>query len=185
MNKIEWRDIPGYEGEYEVSSDGRIYSVPRTIQMRNGRIRPISGRILSPVKCGGGYLQVTLGGGKREYIHRIVATVFLGDFSSFLEVNHKDEDKQNNCVSNLEWITHCENLSYGTANERMKASMSRISKKIVATRDEKIHLRFNSINAAERAGFVRQCIVRCLRGEVKKHRGYIWKYASLQKEGEL
>ena len=100
---MEWRNIKGYDGCYKVSSDGRIKSTKRTVD-----------RILKP-SVSSGYLYVNLckgGSYKPHRIHRIVADEFLGDHCGKMEVNHKDGNKFNNCVSNLEWCTHKENIKH-------------------------------------------------------------------------
>lgn len=176
MNEIEWRDVPGYEGEYKVSSDGQVYSVPRVIVMKNGIRKTIRGRILSPAGAGYGYSAVNLRGAGREYIHRLVAKAFLGDFSPAFEVNHKDENKHNNHVSNLEWVTRRENLDYGTRNEKSRLSGMKYAKQIVAIRDGEICMEFESLHEAGRAGFSRYYISRCCRGKAKQYNGYVWRF---------
>ena len=98
--KEEWRDVVGYEGLYKVSNLGNVYSL-------------LSNKILSPSKNHGGYLSVQLSKDNninRKYIHRLVALAFLGDPpEDKQQINHKDENKENNNVSNLEWISHIEN----------------------------------------------------------------------------
>lgn len=93
----EWRDIRGYEGLYQVSNLGRIKSIPR---------ERTKGGILKPLKDRTGYLSVNLyknGKIKRCKIHRLVA-------NNFLEVNHKDGNKLNNNLSNLEYVTKSRNI---------------------------------------------------------------------------
>ena len=107
-----WKDISGFEGFYEISSYGRVRSVK-------------SGRILSTSKCGGcrGYLSVCLSKNGKRYgklVHRLVAEAFIPEVEGLSEVNHKDEDKTNNRVENLEWCDHKYNMNYGTRNIRSK-----------------------------------------------------------------
>ena len=92
-----WRDIRGYEGLYQVSNLGRVKSIPR---------ERTKGGILKPLKDTTGYLSVNLyknGKIKRYKIHRLVA-------NNFLEVNHKDGNKLNNNLSNLEYVTRSQNI---------------------------------------------------------------------------
>ena len=107
-----WKDISGFEGFYEISSYGRVRSVK-------------SGKILSTSKCGGcrGYLSVCLSKNGKRYgklVHRLVAEAFIPAIEGLSEVNHKDEDKTNNRVYNLEFCDHKYNMNYGTRNIRSK-----------------------------------------------------------------
>lgn len=103
-----WRDVAGYEGLYKVSSDGEVSTTRR---------QGTTGENLKPVLQPHGYLTVMLckhGKRHKEYVHRLVANSFLGEHPQMV-VNHKDEDKQNNAIENLEWVTNEENLDYGNA----------------------------------------------------------------------
>ena len=105
-----WKDIPDFEGCYTVNEDGQIKSVPRCIIHKNGKQVWLNGCILKPAKYRNGYMFVLLcKGGKRvqRMVHRIVMEAFCG--KSQLEVNHKDGNKANNALSNLEYVTHSEN----------------------------------------------------------------------------
>jgi hypothetical protein len=125
MNE-EWKDIIievngkiyDYSGRYMVSNTGKVFSVK-------------AGRCLKPSKAGSGYLVVNLGSGNNHtkcYIHRLVATMFIPNPHDLPQVNHKDENKKNNNVSNLEWCDSCYNINYGSHNE--KVSQTRINKKL-------------------------------------------------------
>lgn len=108
MTAEEWRDIGGYEGIAQVSSYGRVRSVSRRVRGRNG---VLPGRIKALRLTNSGYYQVALskdGVQKQHLVHRLVAKAFLPT-SNLPEVNHKDEDRLNNCVDNLEWATRSSN----------------------------------------------------------------------------
>ena len=178
---IEWRDIPGYEGRYQISSDGQVKSLYRRVVDRNGGTRTIRERILAPKKCGYGYLAGAMRpeGTKRfknYYIHRLVAISFLGPAQSGFEVNHKDEDKENNDVSNLEWIPKKENLSYGTREKRCSVRGLERSKRIIAIKDGVVVKDYSSLHDAAKDGFSRYHIKQCCEGAAKAHKGYRWAY---------
>lgn len=110
-----WKPI-GYDG-YEVSNLGRVKSY---------KYDKINGKIMKPYKDTKGYLQIDLqlDGRKRENrvhlaVHRLVAMAFIPNSDNLPQVNHKDEDKTNNCVDNLEWCTNDYNAHYGTHIERV------------------------------------------------------------------
>lgn len=100
----EWRAAPGFEGAYEVSSTGRVRSLARFRRGRGGRPTRVTARLLKPTLANG-YPSLTLGG-RCVRVHRLVAGAFLPNPDLCPEVNHKDGNKANNAVENLEWVTH-------------------------------------------------------------------------------
>lgn len=103
-----WKDIQGYEGLYQVSTLGRVRSLDRLIKSRYGNFRKITGKIIKPNKIWSGYLRISLWKQQQvEYksLHRLVAETFIPNPQNLPCVNHKDEVKSNNSVSNLEWCT--------------------------------------------------------------------------------
>lgn len=115
----EWKDIKGYEGLYQVSNLGRVRSLSRYVKHRT--IYILKGKLLKQRTRGKGYLAVTLCKNsklKHYYVHRLVAEAFIPNPNNLPQVNHKDENKSNNCVDNLEWCDDKYNTNYGTRNER-------------------------------------------------------------------
>lgn len=110
-----WKDIPGHEGQYQVSNRGRVRSLPRlvTCERPNGRrfTRRYRGFVLKPGRMSGGHLSVVLGKhtGSRT-VHSLVAEAFIGPRPNGKEVCHNDGDHTNNCVENLRYDTRKENL---------------------------------------------------------------------------
>lgn len=107
-----WKDIKGYEGLYQVSNFGRIKSLERK---RIDRNQILPEKILSIRKKENGYLTVSLNKNtkdKKHLVHRLVAQAFIPNIDNKPCINHKDENKTNNNVDNLEWCTHKYNSNY-------------------------------------------------------------------------
>ena len=105
-----WKDIEGYEGDYQVSNLGRVRSLKS--------MKPI---ILKQWTDGKGYKTVVIrknGVAKGYSVHRLVARAFVEGFVEGLVVNHKDENPSNNKADNLEWCTYSYNIKYNLAHER-------------------------------------------------------------------
>lgn len=118
MIEEEWKDIPNYEGIYQVSSWGRIKSCERDIIYSNGKVVHRKEQLLSIVKGFSEYLTVGLnknGKHKTYLVHRLVASAFLENPLNLPYINHKDENKFNNNVENLEWCTASYNTVYNNA----------------------------------------------------------------------
>lgn len=108
------RPLPGYEGKYAVSQDGRVRSLKRTVMRSNGVPMTVRGRWLKPILREDGYLVVTLHDDDEEErkvrVHQAVAAAWLpAPASDQLEINHRDGNKTNNAPMNLEWCTSSEN----------------------------------------------------------------------------
>ena len=168
-----WRDIVGYEGRYQVSSMGRVKSLER--KDRLGRI--VKECILKP-GTDRGYLIVELcAGGKRKRlrVHRLVGEAFLPRAEGKDAINHKDEDKTNNNVWNLEWVSHKENCNFGTRNERIaKANSKPVAQYI---KDGELVKTWSSLTEiGKQTGFSIGNISQAANGKYKQAYGYIWKY---------
>ena len=173
MSKMEqWKDIKDYEGLYQISNKGRI--------------RNSEGKILKAVKYNCGYLLVGLykdGKQTKKLVHRLVAEAFIPNPQNLPQVNHKDEDKENNSVSNLEWCDAKYNTNYGTgvkrAHEKQINSPKRSKKvdQIDPITSEIVH-QWESTKECGRNGFDQSHVAACARGEYgyKTYKGFIWKY---------
>ncbi len=125
MNEV-WKDIPGFKGQYQASSLGRIRSLDRTQVFIQNKIqikRTVKGKILAFAKPHGTcqYFQVALGRRTKTFnVHRLIAKTFLKNPSNKKFVNHKNFNKLDNSVSNLEWVTVAENNKHYTSSENSK-----------------------------------------------------------------
>lgn len=175
-NDYMWKPISGYENSYSINEYGKVKSIPRkTGNQFSG------GCILKQHKLRSGYKYVTLkknGKGKNKAIHRLLANHFLmNSYFEGAEVNHKDEDKTNNLLENLEWVTKRYNLQYGTA--RHKSSVKQRKSVIQKSLDGEFIKQWESIQEAGRNGYSAGCIVNCLKGRYKFHKNSKWEYAMM------
>lgn len=170
----QWKPVEGFDGLYEISSLGRVKS------LKYGKER-----ILKPAKNRGGYLQVVLcrnGKEKRLYVHRLVAEAFIPNPKGLHEVNHLNEDKTLNVVSNIEWTSRWNNMHFGTLYERAAAAKSKAVEASKYPEFSEIELHFASTMEAGRNGYDQGAVAACCRGCYSTHRGNFyknlyWRYA--------
>ena len=117
-HKEIWKDIQGYEGHYQVSNLGNVRSLDRTVAVNLSKQpeRKVKGRVLRKTINKYGYCCVLLWLNKKSKfstIHRLVANAFIPNPLDKPQVNHKDSNRSNNYVHNLEWATHSENQKHG------------------------------------------------------------------------
>lgn len=171
-----WKPVSEYEGLYEVSSCGRVRSLPRNTTR---------GKVLQPIERNE-YVAVNLWkNGKSTLcsVHRLVAEAFVPNPCMKPMVNHIDENKKNNAVENLEWCTHKENCRHGTATQRMREHMKNHPKKSKAVEQYSkcgVYIKtYQSIREAERQGVaLHKDISFCCQGKRTTAGGYKWKYAN-------
>ena len=166
-----WKDIKGFEGKYQVSNLGRVKSVER-ISTTGQHLHE---KIMKTCKDPGGYIFVAfyLNGKKKNYkIHRLVLESFNPvEGMEKLDCNHIDEDKSNNRLDNLEWLTRKENLNYGTHNKKIAEAHS------VRILCVELNREFESIKAAAKAfNHDKGNIWRVLDKPHRTACGYHWKY---------
>ena len=116
-----FKDIKGYEETYQISDIGTVLRKGHYRTDITNRSRYYSEKILAPIKSHSGYLRIGLwkeGKVKRCFIHRLVAEAFIPNTDKLPQINHIDENKENNCVENLEWCTSKYNCNYGTRTKR-------------------------------------------------------------------
>lgn len=159
-----FKDIEGYENLYQISNLGNVKS------LGNGNSNNSKEKILKPAKDKKGYLYVDLykqGKRKTYKVHRLVAKVFIENPNNLPQVNHKDEDKTNNAVENLEFCDAKYNINYGTRNEK-------ISKQLMCLETGKIYTSTREVQ--KQLGFSHSNISRCCNGKLKQAYGYTWCY---------
>ena len=160
-----WKDIECFEGLYQVSNLGRVKRVA-------------TGRVLKGCKDRGGYLLVGLykqGSASKKLIHRLVAQAFIPNPEHKSEINHIDENKTNNMVSNLEWMTAKENSNHGKRNERVSKSNS-IPIIAINLKTSEVQKYYGTNECARQLGLDPSNITHVLKGRVKQTKGYTFKY---------
>jgi len=171
-----WKDIKGYEGLYQVSNTGRVRALDRQIGYRNGRLRNWKGVEKVLTENTRGYLATKLykdGKGATKEIHRFVAEAFIPNPDGKDEVNHIDGNKHNNHISNLEWVSHSENMRHSTE------VLKNIKKRVLQYSLDGTYIQtFNSIKeAAEKTHSPRTAICQVVKGKRITAGGYMWRYA--------
>jgi hypothetical protein len=144
----EWRDVPGYEGLYQVSSYGKVRSLSRYKEWKGTKVF-VEGQTRSLTMNKKGYLTCPLNkDGRRKHflVHRIVALAFLPNEDSRLQLNHKNCIKTENHVDNLEWVDAKTNVRHAYENNRIKSKKgsangrSLLTEELVREIKNKVHL---------------------------------------------
>ena len=173
-----WKPIEGYEGLYEVSSLGRVKSLGNDKSRKEKILKPGMAR---------GYLKVGLcRNGKMKFflVHRLVADAFIPNPMGLPEINHKDEVKTNNIVSNIEWCSAKYNANYGTLQERKASALSKAVEASRFSDFRTIELRFDSTMEADRNEYNSSAVSACCRccyhyeGN-NKYKNLYWRYSGL------
>lgn len=180
-----WKDIPGYEGKYQISNFGNVMSL-------HFKRSPTNKKLLKQTPDGKyGYLKVMLrdnGNDKMCTVHRLVAEAFIPNPNNKPNVNHLDTNPKNNRVDNLEWCTQKENIQYGydfgniqpTKPMQGKTGNKNPLSKPVLKIDTSTHSvieEFSAINeAARKTGLPSSRICDCCKGRIKTSGGFIWRY---------
>lgn len=174
MTDEMWKDIPGFEGLYQASSDGLIRSHDKAVKYPNGArgIAIKRGKVLSPKISNRGYKTVVLidSTGKRYTcsVHRLVAKTFIPNPCHLPYINHIDENKFNNKISNLEWCTPKYNSKEYT-KKRCLLIQYDLQGNLVREWD-------SMTEAAESVGGCKSGIYHCCHGDIKTYKGFIWRY---------
>ncbi len=191
MNNEIWKDIPGYEGIYQVSNLGSIKRLPLGKQWPSRKTH----NNLRVLRDRNGYLSVNLSrenSTKWWLVHRLVAIAFIPNPQGYPCVNHKDENKRNNRADNLEWCSYEYNANYGLGRERQKISRANnpldyISRRLVGemnskavkqlSKDGQLIATYASLTEASQAtGINISTIIRQCKGYTKGVRKYKFQY---------
>ena len=185
MLKEIWKDIPNYEGSYQVSNLGNVKSLNRIVISKKGQRFDVSEKILKPIgRCRDkNYMAVHLckkGNTWTASVHRLVAEAFIPNPNNLPAINHKDENPLNNHVDNLEWCTIAHNNTYGSKRERVSAAM--INHKALSMPVMQYDLDGNYIATYPSTMEARRQIGAChipevCSGKRSKCKEYVWKYA--------
>lgn len=197
MEEEIWKDIPGYEGLYQVSDQGRVRSLDRIVAHSRYGFQSLKGRILRQHKNGDGYFQIGLNKDshrKRYRTHRLVAQTFIPNPNSKPEVDHINTKRDDNRIENLRWATLKENqnnsLTQKKRSDSMKGDKHPMYGKLGKTNpnskpvyqvsmDGNIIRKWNALSEAERqTGTDESSISRCCQGKLNSSGGFRWIYAS-------
>ena len=167
-----WKEVLGFDVLYEVSNMGRVRT---RYDSKLGYTREF--HFVQPRNNEKGYMAFNWRQNKKQrtvYLHRLVAEAFIPNPLKLAEINHKDENKANNVVDNLEWCSHVYNCNYGTRNER---SSQKNRKRVLCIETGIV---YNSAkHAADAIGISKSAIYNCIKGYSSKSGGFSWRYADV------
>ena len=162
-----WADIEGYENLYAISSRGRCWSYK-------------TNKFLKEAINNDGYLRFSLfkdGKHKRYLAHRLVAKSFMDNPNQYPEINHINENVKDNCVENLEWCTHKQNINYGSRNKKVSLALKNNQNSAKRVQNIDTLKIYDSLTKAEKeTGIDLSQICLCCKNKAKTAGGYHWRY---------
>lgn len=162
-----WADIEGYENLYVISSKGRCWSYK-------------TNKLLKEIINNDGYLRFSLfkdGKQKRYLVHRLVAKSFVDNPNQYPEINHINENVKDNCVENLEWCTHKQNINYGSRNKKVSLALKNNQNSAKRVQNIDTLKIYDSLTKAEKeTGIDLSQICLCCKNKAKTAGGYRWRY---------
>ena len=170
-----WKPIKGYEGYYEVSDDGHVRSLDRHVKNFGNYIRQLTGKEMKLTLGRNGYYVVNL---RKERttkvytVHTLVAQAYLENPYNYPTVNHKDGNKLNNTVDNLEWVSYGENNIHALKNNLRKPRGVSITQYDYSF--NKIATFRSVTDASRKTGISRESISLCVNHYTHSAGGYIW-----------
>ena len=178
MEQVTWMPVKGFEGRYEVSSDGVVRSLDVVVKCRGTGTRTHKGKTLPQRPNNRGYITVNLCKDSvmhTKLVHRLVAEAFIDNSEGKSQVNHKDENITNNNATNLEWVSDDENKRHSSINN---GGTQRPRRPVVATEVATgIEREFCGLKEAERElGLDHSTASRVIAGKAKQTKGYVLRY---------
>lgn len=176
-----YKSIKGYEGIYEINELGKIRSVDRIVERKDGRIRKYKGKELKSATDKGGYAVVELhknGISKMMRVHRLVAETFLPNPDNLPEVHHLNHDTKDNRVENLKWVT-----IYEQRDDHWKAAISKANGtklRVVGHGIDKIFI--SSMEVERELGIANSYVSQTAKGKFKQAKGYRIYFADQETE---
>lgn len=179
-----WEDIAGFENHYQVSNYGRVKSLTRKTKHWRGGLRSLKGKIIKIIKIRKGYCYVSLKTNTNtKIVHRLVAEAFIDNPENKPCVNHKDGDKWNNHVSNLEWVTYSENEKHSYKVLGKKPNLNGLGKTPHNAKKIRQYLKGKFIKeyptateAARSIGSRQSTVSACANGIYKSCKGFQFRY---------
>lgn len=195
-----WKDIPGYEGIYQISNCGRIKALEKDYVICNTSLVHTKERILASVNMPDGYKRIELNheGVSRTFpVHRLVALAFLPNPDNKPHIDHINAERDDNRVDNLRWVTPKENAANpitkarkaiavqnrpsGTVHPLFEDKSPDAKPVLQYDKEGNFIARYTCCHQAGRLnkGFSYSCIARACRGERKTYKKYIWRYEDI------
>ena len=184
-----WKDIPGYEGYYQISSCGNVKSLPKIKKIFCEKEYITKEKILGVDKNSRGYKRIWLskeGKRKRIFVHRMVAETFIPNPDDKPCVNHIDCNIENNNVNNLEWCTKKENSEHAVKLGRTKwteeqkinqrKKFAKFKKSVIGRSKDGEKIIFSSLKDLKTIGYSPGDVCVCCKDKTKTYKGYKWEY---------
>ena len=183
-----WKDVPGYEGEYMVSTIGKVLFVGRYIKNTKGAIIYSEPHLITWRINKDGYAQVDLwksNKSKRMYVHRLVALAFLDNSNNYPCIDHIDTDRLNNNLENLRWCSYSMNGLNPLTREHFRQTCKNIrtmgrwiQREVIGinifNKDDIRH--YSSVSESKKDGFNPSQVSACCRGRRNSHKGFMFYY---------
>lgn len=188
-----WVDVEGFEDYYQVSSLRKFKSLERYVDHKKYGKMKVNERIMKTWINNRNYHMISLqdknGERKHFLVHRLFAIAFIPNPHNLPCINHIDGNKQNNDITNLEWVTYADNNTHayktGLREHAMKGKFGKdhhCSKFVLQFKDGEFIKEFPGMSeAARETGILISCISKVCLGQRKTAGGYVWKYANKNK----